>query len=177
MWIGLGVTGHALLLWADRFGEPVFAADVQRAVNWIEPPAIVMGPLLLLASGVGMVLDGPWLFGHTWIVVGLSGYAGALALGAGFQVPVGRQYRAIVEERGPDDAEAIAVGRRLSALMWMELGVLVVVVLAMTTKPMDGGPPAFWTIVAAILAGAFWLTARGYRRAAGPEAPQPAPRA
>lgn len=58
---------------------------------------------------------------------------------------------AILAERGPEDPGVVAGVRRLNALMWPELGLLLVVLLAMTTKPTGEG---FWALVAVILAGA-----------------------
>lgn len=54
--------------------------------------------------------------------------------------------------------------------MWPELVILTVVLLAMTAKPTGGGSVEFWAAVAAILAGAGVLTARGIRAANLPTA-------
>lgn len=85
------------------------------------------------------------------MLVGLGGYAGALALGGALQAPDTKRMNAILAERGPEDPGVVAGVRRLNALMWPELGLLLVVLLAMTTKPTGEG---FWALVAVILAGA-----------------------
>jgi uncharacterized membrane protein len=163
VWVGVGLTGHALEAWFHRHGEWTLLARLQPAWASIEPLAAVGGPLLLLGTGVALVADGPWGFGDTWIVIGLSGYAAALALGVVFQAPGVRRLTAIAGERGPDDPEAIAVARRLHALMGLELAVLAVVLLAMTTKPTRGGSVGFWVVSAVILTAALGLAARGVR--------------
>lgn len=138
VWIGLGLVGQSMAVWADRCGEHAFAEPVYRWVAWIEPPAIVFGPLLLIVTGVGLVLDGPRRFGDTWVVIGLTGYVVALGLGGALQSPGTKRMKRLMEDRGPEDPETIAARRRLDAYLWPELGILVVVLLAMTTKPMDG---------------------------------------
>ena len=176
VWIGLGLTGMSMAIWADRHGEHAFAEPVYRWVAWIEPPAIVLGPLLLIVTGVALVLDGPWRFGDTWIVVGLSGYVAALVLGLVLQAPGTKRMKSLMEERGPEDPETIAAGRRLDAFLWPELGILLVVLLAMTTKPTGSGSAGFWALVVAILAVAGWLLARGLRSAELPSTePSPVP--
>lgn len=168
IWIGLGLAGFLLLEWADRTGDRLFAARLHSAIEWLEPAAVVGGPLLLLGSGIGLVLDGPWRFGDLWIALGLGGYAAALAIGAAFEGPQGRRLGAIVRERGADDPEAVALGRRLNALMRLDLAIFAVVVLDMTVKP-TADSVGFWTTAAAILAVSGWFARRAYR-AAGPEA-------
>lgn len=165
VWIGLGLTGQALTVWAYRSREWVFAGKTVSFFEWLDAPAGVLGPLLLLGTGIGLVLDGPWSFGDTWILVGLIGYGAALGLGIAFQGPGGRRMSVIVRERGVDDGEALALGLRLSAFMWLELAILVVVLLAMTVKPTGAGSAAFWATVAALLAGSWVLAARDFRAA------------
>jgi len=168
VWIGLGLTGMSMAIWADRHGEHAFTEPVYRWVAWIEPPAIVLGPLLLIVTGVALVLDGPWRFGDTWIVVGLSGYVAALVLGLLLQAPGTQRMKKLMEERGPEDPETIAARRRLDAFLWPELGILLVVLLAMTTKPVDGGTLGFWAAVLVILAAVVVLAARGLHGARAP---------
>jgi len=146
VWIGVGMTGHALLVWSDRRDQHEFAATLSMAIKWIELPALVFGPLLLVVTGVALVLDGPWGFGDTWVLVGLGGYAAALVFGGVFQAPGTKRVNALLAERGPDDPEVIALGRRLNALMWPELAILLVVLLAMTTKPTGSGSVGFWSL-------------------------------
>ena len=167
VWIGLGLAGHAFFLWAAREGDYGFLAKLNSAVKWIEPPSIVLGPLILLATGSGLVLDGPWGFGD-WVLVGIGGYVAALVLGGALQAPGTKRLDAILAERGPEELEAIALGRRLSALMWPELAILLVVPLAMTTKPTGGGSTGFWALTTAMLGGAALLAARGFRAAQAP---------
>jgi hypothetical protein len=123
----------------------------------------VLGPLLLIVTGVALVLDGPWGFGDTWVVVGLTGYVVALVVGGALQAPGTKRVNRLLRERGANDAETIAATRRLNAYSWLELGTLLVVLLAMTTKPTGSGSVGFWTLVVVILGGAGFLTARGLR--------------
>jgi uncharacterized membrane protein len=163
VWVGVGLTGQALEAWFHRHGEWALLARLQPAWASIEPLAGVAGPLLLLGTGIALVADGPWEFGDTWIVIGLVGYTAALTLGVVFQAPGIRRLNEIAGERGPDDPEAIALARRLHALMWLELAILGVVVLAMTTKPAGAGSVGFWAVSAAMLTAAMGLAVHGVR--------------
>jgi len=165
VWIGLGLTGMSMAVWAYRHGEHAFVESVYRWVAWIEPPAIVLGPLMLVVTGAALVLDGPWRFGDTWVVVGLVGYVAALALGLVFQAPGTKRIKQLMEERGPEDLETIAASRRLDAFLWPELAILLIVLLAMTTKPVSGASAGFWGAAAAIAATGLLLMARGLRSA------------
>jgi hypothetical protein len=165
VWIGLGLVGQSLSVWAGRERQYALAEQFYRWVAWIEPPAVVLGPLLLIVTGVALVLDGPWGFGDTWVVIGLAGYVGALALGGALQAPGTKRMGMLLCERGPEDPETIAAMRRLDAYAWPEYGLLLVVLLAMTTKPDGGGSAGFWTAVAVILVVAVTLLVRGLRSA------------
>lgn len=166
VWVGIGLTGHTLAVLAYRHGEWRFGATLQAMFGRIEAPAFVLGPLLLLGTGIGLVIEGPWGFTDTWVVVGLAGFGAALVLGMTLQAPGLRRFDAIVRDRGPDDPEAIMVGRRLNAFMWPELAILATVVLAMATKPTGSGSVSFWAVAAALIAGAGALMISGLRAAA-----------
>jgi uncharacterized membrane protein len=166
VWIGVGLTGQAILVWADRREEHEFVATLYRWVAWVEPAAAVLGPLLLIVTGVGLVLDGPWGFGDTWVVIGLGGYVAALVLGGALQAPGTKRVNSLLRERGAEDSGTITAMRRLNAYYWLELATLLIVLLAMTTKPTGPGSIGFWTLVVSILAGAGFLTARGLRGSA-----------
>ena len=155
VWVGIGLTGHALAVWAYRKHEWTFFAKLQEGFGSLEAPAGILGPLLLLGTGIGLVADGPWGFTGTWVVIGLAGFGAALFLGIAFQGPGMRRFNEIVRERETHDPEAIAVGRRLNALMWPELAILATVLLAMATKPTGWGSVGFWISAATILGGAF----------------------
>ncbi len=157
VWLGIGLTGHALAVWAHRKREWTFFAKLQEGFASLEAPAGILGPLLLLGTGIGLVADGPWGFTETWVVIGLAGFGAALGLGIGFQAPGLRRFNEIVRGRGADDPEAIAVGRRLNALMWPEVAILATVLLAMATKPAGWRPVGFWISAATILGAAFAL--------------------
>jgi uncharacterized membrane protein len=173
VWIGLSAVCISLLIWAGRQEEHVFAAALYRWVSWVELPTLVLGPILLVVTGVALVLDGPWRFGDTWVVIGITGYVVALVLGSALQAPGKKRMNELLLERGPGDPETVATRRRIDALWWPELGIILIVLLAMTTKPVDGGTAGFWATVVVILGVVGVLTARGLRSAAVAEPSPP----
>lgn len=162
-WLGIGLTGHVLLVWADRHREWDFAAKLQSAFAAIEIPAAVLGPVLLAGTGVGLVADGPWRFSDLWLVTGIASFLGALAFGVIFQGPGLRRYQKVVAERGPTAPQAIALGRRLNAWMWPELALLVIALLAMIAKPSPSASVEFWVAGGLLAAVAIALTVRDLR--------------
>ncbi|MDX1510492.1 MAG: hypothetical protein R3249_04045 [Nitriliruptorales bacterium] len=56
------------------------------------------------------------------------------------------------------------MAHRLNALMWPELAILGVVLLAMATKPTGSGSLGFWLLAALTLGGGAAMTARGLNR-------------
>ncbi len=94
-------------------------------------PAIV----LLLAAGVGLVLDGPWSFGDGWVIAGIALLLGAFALGILFFLPTAKRLRAAVDTAGVESPE---VRERLASyrvLTWIDAAILVAAVFVMTVKP------------------------------------------
>jgi hypothetical protein len=80
-------------------------------------------------------MEGDWEWSQPWIAVGLAVF-GTTFVGFGllFYVPHGR-LDAAVERLGVGSPEALAVGRRIDLVTWLELPLLVLALFAMTVKP------------------------------------------
>jgi hypothetical protein len=172
--MGLLITGLALFYWADRNDERMVAHKLDEAIGWLEPGAAVAGPLLLLVTGIALVLDGPWRFSDLWVALALGGFAAALVLGAAFEGPQGKRLRALARDLGPDASEVVALGRRLQAVGYAELSILLFVVLTMSTKPVGRGSAGYWLLGACVLAAGCVAAAGTYgsTRTAGRESPR-----
>ena len=94
-------------------------------------PAIV----LVLAAGVGLVVDGPWTFGDGWVIAGLALLASAFVLGIAFFLPTAKRLSAAVEGGGPESDEARQQLGTYRTLTWIDAGILVAAVFVMTVKP------------------------------------------
>ncbi len=101
----------------------------------LAPILYIPAVLLVLTAGIGLVLDGPWNFGDGWVLAGLGLLVSVFVLGVGFIVPAGRRVKAAVKEGGVESAEFHARLQVFRALSWLDLGLLVVAMFVMTTKP------------------------------------------
>ncbi len=101
----------------------------------LAPILYIPAVLLVLTAGIGLVLEGPWDFGDGWVLAGLGLLVGVFVLGVGFIIPAGRRVKAAVEESGVESAEFDARLQAFRILSWLDLGLLVVAMFVMTTKP------------------------------------------
>ncbi len=101
----------------------------------LAPILYIPAVLLVLTAGIGLVLDGPWDFGDGWVLAGLGLLVSVFILGVGFIVPAGRRVKAAVEEGGVESAEFHVRLQAFRVLSWLDLGLLVVAMFVMTTKP------------------------------------------
>jgi uncharacterized membrane protein len=88
-----------------------------------------------LAAGIGMVLDGPWSFGDGWILAGIALLVATFIVGVGFIVPASKKLAAAVEGAGVESKDVRARLQVLRTVTWIDLGLLVVAMFVMTTKP------------------------------------------
>ena len=92
--------------------------------------------IITLAAGIWMVIDGPWEFSEAWISIGFVGIASGALLGALYYP---RQFRAAgaALEGGAalEDTTVVTPLNRLRTVAMAEMGLLLVVVWAMITKP------------------------------------------
>lgn len=101
----------------------------------LAPIFYIPAVLLVLAAGVGLVLDGPWGFGDGWVVAGIALLVGAFVLGVGFIVPAAKRLHAAVADSGPESAATGSALARFRTLTWIDAAVLVAAVFVMTAKP------------------------------------------
>ena len=91
--------------------------------------------VLLLLTGVGMVHTSGYPWSLKWIHGSMTLLVVAFVLAFGFYTPTLRKQIAILESRGPDDAEFARLSRRGSMLGGI-LGLIVLVIVAlMVYKP------------------------------------------
>ena len=101
----------------------------------LAPIFYIPAVLLVLAAGIGLVLDGPWDFGDGWVVAGIALLVGAFVVGVGFIVPTAKQLHAAVADSGLESAATGTALARFRTLTWIDAAVLVAAVFVMTAKP------------------------------------------
>ena len=101
----------------------------------LAPILYIPAVILILTAGIGLVLDGPWSFGDGWVIAGLILLVGIFIVGVGFILPAAKKVKAAVEASGVESTEARARLQTLRLITWLDLGLLIVAMFVMTTKP------------------------------------------
>lgn len=128
-----------------------------RDVEWISMRILTAASALAFLSGILLVIEGPWMFGDDWIVIGLVLFGITFLAGVLFFGPESGRIAKIVEAEGSDSPAAAARIRRILALSRLDLILLFLIVYDMAVKPQfgDGGAIALgvglatlaWTLV------------------------------
>jgi uncharacterized membrane protein len=134
-WVGGGLTLTVLALWAERKSDPAEMAMIARQAAFVGERFFAPAGLLVLAMGIGMVVNLGLDWGKFWIVAGLIGYGitfltGLLGLG-----PQAKRIGQLLETKGPTAPETQAAIRRILLIARVDEGVLLLVVADMVLKP------------------------------------------
>jgi uncharacterized membrane protein len=120
---------------ALRQGDRTLLLRLIEYDDKLAPIFYIPAVLLVLAAGIGLVLDGPWGFGDGWVVAGIILLVGAFVVGVGFVLPVSKRLHTAVADSGPESAATGAALARFRTLTWIDAAVLVAAVFVMTAKP------------------------------------------
>jgi uncharacterized membrane protein len=134
-WVGGALAVLVVLELARRSGDRAHAI---RALHYDDRMGLIFyvpATLVVLAAGIGLVLEGNWSFGDGWIAAGLGLLIAAFAVGVVFFLPAGKRIGAAVEAHGPESDEAAAEVDRIRVVAWADLALLLAAVFVMTTKP------------------------------------------
>jgi uncharacterized membrane protein len=169
--------GGALMI--QFFGMRATVAGGERAalflvdVEWIANRVLTPSSLLAFASGVFMVVDGPWSFGDDWIAIGLALFGITFLAGAGFFGPESKRLANVIAEHGFESPQAQRRIARLILFSRLDLVLLFLILYDMAVKASLGDPAIIVVgLVGAAVAAALVL----WRSLSGgvPERPAPA---
>lgn len=112
--------------------ELTFALKTVKVMDdYVANPCYV----LLLVTGVGMVHVGGYPWALKWIHGSMALLVVAFILGIGFYTPTLRKQIAVLEARGPEDAEFVRLSKR-GAMLGGILGLIVFLIVGlMVYKP------------------------------------------
>jgi uncharacterized membrane protein len=130
--VGANVTYAFWLRAAGRDRQQLLFAigGVRRLDRTLANP----GYVVLLVTGVLMVVTGPWTFETGWIAVSLVLYVATAILGIALFAPAIRRQLAEAD-RDPASEAYEAAARRSSFLGVLTVGIVLVIVTLMVTKP------------------------------------------
>lgn len=135
VWVGGGTAMHILGRRVLKRGHGQEIHDFSKEINYVAPRLYIPMSLLLLLSGIGLVEESGFQFSQLWIVLGLAGYAISFIVGIAYYGPQDKKLQSLVAEKGPLDPGVTANVRAALTVNQVELLILFLVVVDMTTKP------------------------------------------
>jgi uncharacterized membrane protein len=135
VWVGAVIFFAVVLELALRADDRSLLLRLIAYDDRLGPIFYIPAVLVVLAAGVGLVLEGPWSFGDGWVVAGLALLLAAFALGIVFFMPTAKRLHAAVAAGGVESSEAVGELHSYRTLTWIDAGLLVAAVFVMTVKP------------------------------------------
>jgi uncharacterized membrane protein len=134
IWVGGAVMTHVFGRLARKEGpegQLVFTGQATRLGYLVFAPLSV----ILLVAGVLLVDEVGYSYGDLWVTIGFLGFLTSFVLGIGYYPRAGRRYGEIAAGDGPGSPAAEWIYRRTATVNMVELSILLLVIIAMTTKP------------------------------------------
>jgi uncharacterized membrane protein len=135
LWVGGGVTLVVLGLMTLREKDPRRTAHFTGQVAFLG--LRYFAPLSLITFGLGFWLaeEGHWPYDTTFIQIGIVGWIVSFLTGFFFIGPQSGKISRLLAERGPEDAEAQRLIRRLLLVARFDEALLLFIIFVMTAKP------------------------------------------
>jgi uncharacterized membrane protein len=135
VWVGGGVSIMINGIRAQRTSDPRGIVTVAQQAAFLGEKIFAPSGLIVFLTGIAMMINTNWGWSHFWIVLGLVGYAATFAVGIGILSPLAKQIAASAQENGPEHPETMALIERIMLIGRFDVGILLVVILDMVTKP------------------------------------------
>jgi uncharacterized membrane protein len=135
VWIGGGTLLTILGVIAERQDDAEQLAAVARQAAMVGEKLFSPSAGIVLLTGIAMMVNTNWGWGHFWIVFGLLGFASTFTVGMGVLGPISRRLAALMQSKGPHDPETQAAVQRLLLVARFDVAVLLLVIVDMVVKP------------------------------------------
>lgn len=134
VWVGGAVMIQAYAFRITRTDDALRIAAFAKDTEVVSMRLFIPTTLVLLATGIGLVLNGNWDWGEPFVVLGLVIWAASFAAGVTYIGPEGGRIAKAVEAGGPDSPEAQQRIRNILRFSRIELVLLLLVIFMMTVK-------------------------------------------
>jgi uncharacterized membrane protein len=135
VWVGGTVTLQILAMRAQRQSDPNRLIVLGGEVEWVGQHVYLPASILVLISGIAMVVNGHWGWGHFWVLFGLFGILFSAITGSAFLGPEAGRLKKLMQEQGEDAPEVRSRLSRIFLVSRIELLILLLVVADMALKP------------------------------------------
>ena len=130
IWVGGNLTMNIVGTRVVRSGDGPRLAAFGKDASWLGTFVYLPSSIIVLAFGVWATID-RWSFAEWWVSVGLVGIVITAVTGSAVLGPESKRVGALVERKGPDDAEVKRRVGRLVSIARIDLVVLLIVVVSM----------------------------------------------
>ncbi len=135
IWLGGGIAMHILGRRVLKRNDPEEIYKFSAEVNVIGMRLYAPTSLVLLVAGILLVNEAGFEFSQLWITLGFLGWIFSFIVGVGYYGPQDKKLQALVAADGPTAPGVVANVRQALMVNSIEILILVLVVVDMTTKP------------------------------------------
>jgi len=135
IWLGGGIAMHILGRRVLKRNDPQEIYKFSAEVNIIGMRLYAPMSLILLVAGILLVNEAGYEFSQTWITLGFLGWIVSFLVGVGYYGPQDKKLQALVAADGPTAPGVVANVRQALLVNSIEILILMLVVVDMTTKP------------------------------------------
>ena len=133
VWIGGAVLGQVFGILTQRARNPVESAAYGRNMGWVVMKVFLPSSIVVIITGIALAENGNWDWGEPFILIGLVGGLGIMAIAFSYVTPRLGRIGARMAAEGPSPALAAELNR----LVWLARALLVVafvIIFFMVTK-------------------------------------------
>ncbi len=135
MWVGGSVMLTLLGLMTIGLRDPIRLAQFARQAAFLGGTYFPPLSLMVVGFGFGLIQNGDWGYGPTWIQIGIAGWAASFLVGAGYLGPRARRLANLLDERLPEDREVQDLIGRILLVARADSVLLLFIVFDMVAKP------------------------------------------
>ncbi len=137
IWVGGGIAMHILGRRVLKRNDPQEIYKFSEEVNLIGLRLYAPVSLVLLVAGILLVnqVESGAEFSQLWITLGFLGWIISFLVGIGYYGPQDKKLQALVAAEGPTAPGVVANVRQALLVNSIEILILVLVIIDMTTKP------------------------------------------
>jgi uncharacterized membrane protein len=135
IWIGGGALLTVLGIMAQRTQDGEQLWQIARQAAFAGERIFAPSALIVVAAGVGMVLNIGYGFDHFWLLFGLLGFLTTFVLGIAVLSPMAKRANAMIEEKGPNHPDVQAYGGKILLIARADVAMLLLVIVDMVAKP------------------------------------------
>ena len=122
VWIGGAVMGQVFGVLTQRARNPIESAAYGRNMGWVARWVFIPSSVVVIATGMALTGDGEWSWGEPFILFGLIGGIGIMAIAFSYVTPRLGRAGARMSQEGPSP-ELLA---EMNRLVWIARGLLLV---------------------------------------------------